>query len=161
MRRPTVHKVFNIPDRSGLVTYLAGQEDWKQLVHPVGESGLHCLPSGPVPPNPAELLSSGAMRALIVEATLLYDFVLIDSAPMLNVADARVLAAMVEGAILVIKESSTSRQMAQRVQNHIRDAGVPLIGVVLNRVHLSADGYYYAYGKYGQAEDGAGEAAAD
>ncbi len=158
MRRPRVHKLFNVPDRSGLVTYLAGLEEWQKLVQPAGDSGLDCLVSGPVPPNPAELLSSDAMRSLIREATAAYDFVLIDSPPMLNIADGRILAAMVEGAILVTKEGATPRELVQRAQGHVRDAGVHLIGVVLNGVHLSLDGYYYTYGKYGRAE---GAAAAD
>jgi capsular exopolysaccharide synthesis family protein len=155
MRCPRVHKVFNIQSRSGLVTYLAGLGEWKKLVQPVGESGLDCLVSGPVPPNPAELLSSDAMKSLIREVTAVYDFVLIDSPPMLNVADGRILAAMVEGTILVTKEGATPRELVQRAQSHVRDAGGHLIGVVLNGVHLSLDGYYYGYGKYGRVEDAA------
>jgi len=155
MRRPSVHKLFDIPCRSGLVTYLAGLGEWQKLVQPAGESGLDCLVSGPVPPNPAELLSSDAMRSLIREATAAYDFVLIDSPPMLNIADGRILAAMVEGAILVTKEGATPRELVQRAQGHVRDAGGHLIGVVLNSVHLSLDGYYYTYGQYGRVEEAA------
>jgi len=113
--------------------------------------------SGPVPPNPVELLSSDAMRALIREAMAEYDFVLIDSPPMLNIADGRILAAMVEGAILVTKEGVTPRELVQQAQSHVRDAGGHLIGVVLNGVHLSLNGYYYTYDKYGRVE-GAAEA---
>jgi succinoglycan biosynthesis transport protein ExoP len=155
MRRPSVHKLFDISGRSGLVTYLAGLGEWQQLVQPIGESGLDCLVSGPVPPNPAELLSSDAMRSLIREAAVEYDFVLIDSPPMFNIADGRILAAMVEGAILVTKEGATPRELVQRAQGHVRDAGGHLIGVVLNRVHLPLDGYYYTYGQYGRVENAA------
>jgi Mrp family chromosome partitioning ATPase len=77
---------------------------------------------------------------------------------MLNIADGRILAAMVEGAILVTKEGATPRELVQRAQGHVRDAGVHLIGVVLNGVHLSLDGYYYTYGQHERAE---GAAAAD
>jgi len=159
MRRPSVHKLFAVSGRAGLVTYLAGLREWKTLVQPAGESGLDCLVSGPVPPNPAELLSSDAMRSLIREATAVYDFVLIDSPPMLSIADGRILVAMVEGAILVTKESSTPRELVQRAQAHVRDAGGHLIGVVLNEVRLSLDGYYYAYGRDVPVEDAS--AAAD
>jgi Mrp family chromosome partitioning ATPase len=99
------------------------------------------------------------MRSLVREATAIYDFVLIDSPPMLTIADGRILAAMVEGAILVTKESATPRELVQRAQDHVRDAGGHLIGVVLNGVRLSVDAYYYAYGKDGQVEDSS--AAAD
>ena len=155
MRRPSVHKLFDIPGRSGLVTYLAGQGEWQQLVQPIGASGLDCLVSGPIPPNPAELLSSGALESLMREAMAVYDFVLIDSPPILHIADGRILAAVVEGAILVAKEGATPRELVQRAQGHVRDAGVHLIGVVLNSVHFSLDGYYYSYDKYGQVEDAA------
>jgi succinoglycan biosynthesis transport protein ExoP len=158
MRCPRVHKVFHMQNRSGLVTYLAGLEEWQKLVQPVGASGFDCLVSGPVPPNPAELLSSDAMKTLIQEATAVYDFVLIDSPPMLNVADGRILAALVEGVILVAKGGATPRKLVQRAQSHVRDAGGHLIGVVLNGVNLSLEGYYYRYSKYGQVE---GAVAAD
>jgi succinoglycan biosynthesis transport protein ExoP len=160
MRRPSVHKLFDRSDRSGLVTYLAGLREWQKLVQPAGGSGLECLVSGPIPPNPAELLSSDAMQSLIREATAIYDFVLIDSPPMLSIADGRILAAMVEGAILVTKESATPRELVQRAQGHVRDAGGHLIGVVLNGVHSSPDDYYYAYGNDRRVE-AATEAAAD
>jgi capsular exopolysaccharide synthesis family protein len=159
MRRPTVHMLFDIRNRSGLVTYLAGQEEWQKLVRPAGESGLLCLVSGPIPPNPAELLSSGAMRSLMSEAMAAYDFVLVDSPPMLNIADARILAAMVEGAILVVKESGTPRGMVQRALGQIRDAGAPLVGVVLNAVQLSLDRSYYYYYAYSENGNGRGESA--
>jgi Mrp family chromosome partitioning ATPase len=94
------------------------------------------------------------MRTLIREASAVYDFILIDSPPMLSIADGRILAAMVEGAILVTKESATPRELVQRAQWQVRDAGGHLIGVVLNGVRLSLDGYYYAYGKDGQVKDG-------
>lgn len=155
MRRPSVHKLFDVPNRSGLVTYLAGLEEWHKLVQPAGESGLDCLVCGPVPPNPAELLSSDAMRLLIRAVMAAYDFVLIDSPPMLNVADGRILAAMVEGAVLVTKGGATPRELVQRAQGHVHDAGGHLIGVVLNGVHLSLDGYYYTYGRYGRGGDAA------
>jgi capsular exopolysaccharide synthesis family protein len=155
MRRPSVHKLFYIPGRFGLVTYLAGLGEWQKFVQPAGQSGLDCLVSGPVPPNPAELLSSDAMRSLIREATAVYDFVLIDSPPMLSIADGRILAAMVEGTILVTKEGATPRDLVQRAQGHVRDAGGHLIGAVLNGVRLSLDSYYYAYGKKGRVDDAA------
>jgi succinoglycan biosynthesis transport protein ExoP len=155
IRRPSVHKLFDIPGRSGLVTYLAGIGEWQKLVQPAGESGLDCLVSGPVPPNPAELLSSDAMRSLLREAATAYDFVLIDSPPLLNVADGRILAALVEGAILVTKEGATPRELVQRAQSYVREAGGHVIGVVLNGVHSSLDGYYYTYGQYGRVEDAA------
>lgn len=158
MRRPCVHKLFEIADHSaGLVTYLTGAEEWGQLVRPTGIANLDCLVCGPVPPNPSELLSSDRMQTLIREALEKYQFVLIDAPPLLNVADGRILATMVEGAILVVKGGFTPRELAQQAQWHVRDVGAHLIGVVLNDVDVRQNGYnnYYRYGAYGEANGSA------
>jgi len=160
MRRPCVHKLFDIEDScGGLVTYLTGEENWLHLVRPTGIANLDCLSCGPVPPNPSELLSSERMQTLIREAMEKYQFVLIDAPPLLNVADGRILAAMVEGAILVVKGGFTPRELAQQAQLHVRDVGARLIGVVLNDVDLRHNGYYNSYYKYGSYGDGEGQRA--
>ena len=154
MRRPCVHKLFDIENHSqGLVTYLTEEQEWRHLVRPTGMANLDCLVCGPVPPNPSELLSSDRMQVLIREALTEYQFVLIDAPPLLNVADGRILATMVEGAILVVKGGFTPRDLAQQAQLHIRDVGAHLIGVVLNDVDVRHNGYYkgyYRYGGYGE-----------
>ncbi|MGD0963065.1 MAG: polysaccharide biosynthesis tyrosine autokinase [Candidatus Acidiferrales bacterium] len=154
MRRPCVHKLFNVEDHSGgLVTYLTGEEEGRQLVRPTGITDLDCLVCGPVPPNPSELLSSDRMQMLIREALEEYQFVLIDAPPLMNVADGRILATMVEGTILVIKGGFTPRELAQQAQMHVRDVGAHLIGVVLNDVDIRHNSYYnsyYRYGAYGE-----------
>ena len=154
MRRPCVHKLFEIEDHSGgLVTYLTGEEEWQQLVRPTGITNLDCLVCGPVPPNPSELLSSDRMQMLIREAMAEYKFVLIDAPPLLNVADGRILATMVEGAILVVKGGFTPRELVQQAQLHVRDVGAHLIGVVLNDVDVRHNGYYKGYYRYGVRRD--------
>jgi succinoglycan biosynthesis transport protein ExoP len=154
MRRPCVHKLFNIEENSGgLVTFLTGEEGWSHLVRPTGVVNLDCLVCGPVPPNPSELLSSERMQRLILEAMADYQFVLIDAPPLLNVTDGRILATMVDGAILVVRGGITPRELAQQAQFHVRDVGAHLIGVVLNDVDLRHNGYYqsyYRYGSYGE-----------
>ena len=150
MRRPCVHKLFDIKDHpGGLVTYLTGEDEWRHVVRPTGITDLDCLVCGPVPPNPSELLSSDRMHTLIREAMVDYQFVLVDAPPLLNVADGRILATLVEGAILVVKGGSTSRDLALQAQLHVRDVGAHLIGVVLNDIDLRHNGYYYGYSQYG------------
>ena len=150
MRRPCVHKLFDIEDHSGgLVTYLTGEEEWRQLVRPTGIANLDCLECGPVPPNPSELLSSDRMQMLISEGMEEYQFVLVDAPPLLNVADGRILATMVQGAILVVRGGFTPRELAHQAQLHVRDVGAHLIGVVLNDVDVRHNGYYKGYYKYG------------
>jgi capsular exopolysaccharide synthesis family protein len=146
MRRPCVHKLFDIGNHSGgLVNYLTGDEGWHHLVCSTGIPDLDCLVCGPVPPNPSELLSSDRMQTLIDEAMGEYQFVLVDAPPLLNVADGRILTTMVEGVILVVKGGFTPRQLVQRAQFYVRDVGAHLIGVVLNDVDLRHDGYSYGY----------------
>jgi polysaccharide biosynthesis transport protein len=150
MRRPCVHKLFNMEAHSaGLVNYLTGEEEWPALTRPTGITNLDCLVCGPVPPNPSELLSSDRMQSLVREAMEEYQFVLIDAPPLLNVADGRILATIVEGAILVVKGGFTPRELAQQAQLHVRDVGAHLIGVVLNDVDVRHNGYYHSYHHYG------------
>jgi polysaccharide biosynthesis transport protein len=158
-RRPCVHKLFDIADHSdGLVNYLTGEQEWRRLVRPTGMPNLDCLVCGPVPPNPSELLSSDRMQALIHEAMEEYQFVLVDAPPLLNVADGRILATMVEGAVLVVKGGFTPRELAHQAQLHIRDVGGRLIGVVLNDVDVRHNGYYNGYYRYGSYADHDGSA---
>src|SRR5271165_1143856 len=156
MRRPCVHKLFNIEENSGgLVTFLTGEEGWSHLVRPTGVPNLDCLICGPVPPNPSELLSSDRMLTLMFEVMREYEFVLIDAPPLLNVTDGRILATMVEGAILVVRGGITPQELAQQAQLHVRDVGARLIGVVLNDVDMRHNGYYrgyYRYGSYGETK---------
>ncbi|MDA2912722.1 polysaccharide biosynthesis tyrosine autokinase [Acidobacteriia bacterium AH_259_A11_L15] len=156
MRRPCLHKAFEIKDSSGLASYLTGQQEWQALVVPTGVAGLDAVPCGPVPPNPAELLSSERMRTLIREAMAVYKFTVLDSPPLLGVADSRILATLVEGIVLVVQGGATPRELVQRAQSHARDVDANVIGVVLNNLDVRSDDYYYyryyRYDYYGSRE---------
>lgn len=155
LRRPSVRKAFEIENSLGLVSFLTGQQEWRAAVHPTGLAGLDALVCGPVPPNPAELLSSERMRALLEEAKAEYHFVVVDSPPLLNVADSRILATLVEGVVLVVRGGVTPRELAQRAQAYARDVGANLIGVVLNNLDVrGSDDYYYRYYHYGYYSSG-------
>lgn len=146
LRRPSVHRAFGAENAGGLVRYLTGGQDWRGVVAPSGLAGLDVIVSGPMPPNPAELLSSERMRQLMREATREYRCVILDSPPLLNVADSRILATIVEGLILVVEGGGTPRELARRAQACVRHVGGAVIGVVLNNLDLRADGgYYYRY----------------
>jgi succinoglycan biosynthesis transport protein ExoP len=149
LRRPNIHRALGIRGAQGVVSYLTGQQDWPAVVIPTSVNGLEVIPCGPVPPNPAELLSSDRMRELIRQATAEYDTVVLDSPPLLNVADGRVLATQVEGVVLVVKGNATPRELAQRAQGYARDVGANIIGVVLNNIDVrQGDYYYYRYHQY-------------
>lgn len=162
MRRPCIHRVFDIKDSLGLVGYLTGQQEWRAARHPTTVKGLDVLVCGPTPPNPVELLSSERMRTLLREAQKEYAFAIVDSPPLLSVADSRILATLVEGVVLVVQGGVIPRELVQRAQFHVREVGGNVIGVVLNNVNVRADDYYYYryshYG-YGSTHDSSEESA--
>ena len=148
LRFPSLHKLFGTSGSLGLVSYLTGQQDWHAAVRPCGSHGLDVLVCGPVPPNPSELLSSQSMGALVLSAKTEYGFIILDSSPMLALADSRILAPLVDGVLLVVKSGTTPREQILHAQSGIRSVGGNLIGVVLNSVDIRTNGYYN-YGPYG------------
>ena len=149
LRRPNIHKIFQVPPGPGFVSYLTGHHDWPAVVIPTAISGLDIIPCGPVPPNPAELLFSERARALFREATEKYTMVVLDSPPILNVADSRVLSVLVDGVVIVVRGNVTPRELVQRAQAHARDAGAHVIGVVLNSIDVQRMDYYsYGYSQH-------------
>ena len=148
LRFPSQHKLFGTSRGPGLVGYLTGQQDWRTVVIPSGSAGLDVMIGGPVPPNPCELLSSQRMGALIRSASTEYDFIIVDSSPMLALADSRILAPLVCGVLLVVKSGTTLREQFMHARSGIRSVGGNLIGVVLNNVDIRTNGYYN-YGPYG------------
>jgi capsular exopolysaccharide synthesis family protein len=152
LRSPSLYKLFSITGSLGLVSYLTGQQDWRAVVRPSGPRGLDVLVCGPVPPNPSELLSSQSMGALIRSAKAEYRFIILDSSPILALADSRILAPLVDGVLLVVKSGITSRKQLLHARSGIRGVGGNLIGVVLNSVDTRTNGYYN-YGSYGPTAD--------
>lgn len=150
LRYPSLERLFGLSENAGLVGCLTGQEDWHALVRPSGSPGLDVLLCGPVPPNPAELLSSQSMGALIQSAKAEYGFVILDSSPLLALADSRILSPLVDGVLMVVKSGATPREQVTQAQSGIRSAGASLIGVVLNSVDLRTNGYY-GLGIYGSS----------
>lgn len=132
MRRPSIHEFFNLGNSAGLADYLVSREHWRKFVQPTRERGLDCLVSGPEPANPSEILLPDRMQALLCEAMMDYSFVLVDTPPLLNATDGRVLATIVEGTVLVVKGGSTPREVVQRTLASLSDAGASLMGAVLN-----------------------------
>lgn len=148
LRSPSLHKLFGTREKFGLVNYLAGHLDWHTVVRPSRLPGLDLLHCGPIPPNPSELLSSQSMGALIQSAREKYDFIILDSAPMLALADSRILAKQVSGVLLVVKNATIPRDQVRQTLSGIRSVGANIVGVALNAVDLHTNGYYH-YSAYG------------
>jgi succinoglycan biosynthesis transport protein ExoP len=148
MRCPSLHKIFKIqdPPERGLVSYLAGQEDWRPMVRNTGSDGLDLLLCGPIPSNPVELLfSSERMQRLVLESRQEYKFVIIDSSPLMSAAESRILATLAEAVILVIQGGVTPLALVQRAEYELRGVGASTIGVVLNNLQFDHDSYYQHY----------------
>lgn len=158
MRRPLIENYFQVDSDYGLSTWLASDEEepW-DIIRDPGVPNLRLIPTGQVPPNPAELLSSQRMGHLMRSLEKHSDIVLIDSPPVLAVADASILASFAGGSILLVQAGSTERAAAQRAKEELERAGRRLLGVVVNSVDNRVSGYYYA-GDYYTGVEAAGEA---
>jgi len=149
LRRPAVHTAFKIPHARGLSNYLSSNTPLDDLIVKLPLPNLSALPCGPIPPNPAELISSERMKELLRALSLQYDHILIDSPPLISVTDPVILSAMVEGTILVVQAGKSARELVRRARRELAMAGARVIGVVLNNVNIKREGYdeydYYRY----------------
>lgn len=133
----------------GLSHYLSGQCNLADVVYGTDIKGLHIIFAGPVPPNPTELLSSALFEDTIKSFRDIYDYVLIDSAPLGLVIDAAIIAKCCDAAVLLIEANTVKYRFAQDVKAKLQATGCPMLGVVLNKVDRAKNGRYYGrYGKY-------------
>ena len=152
MRRPRLHQVFNIANGEGLSTLLSSElsEDLiPKVVKQDAGSKLFLLTSGPIPPNPAELIGSEQMSVLLRMLSKQFTHVVIDSPPIASFTDGVLIASMVDGVILVVHAGKSSRQVVRRSRQLLNDIGAKIFGVVLNNVNLrSSDNSYYYQSYY-------------
>jgi capsular exopolysaccharide synthesis family protein len=152
LRRPALHRAFDLPRDNGLTNALIRQEAALNLddyLQPTPFENLRVLTSGPLPPNPADLLGSRRMGELIQEISKQADVVLFDSPPALVVADASLLASKVDGVLLVVEAGGTPRELVSQARETLEQAGARLLGVLLNKLSpRRSGGYYYYYGRY-------------
>ena len=144
LRRPTVHKVLGITNTVGLTNLLlTDNPDLGGALQSTHVPDLRVIPSGPIPPNPTELLRSPRMARLIERLRAEADLVLLDSPPVLAVADPMVLGAQIDGVILVVDAGVTRVQALAAAKEQLTRSSAQLLGVVLNKLSSTAGGYYY------------------
>lgn len=143
LRRPKQHKIFNLKNHDGLTNYLAMDLEMEKLIKPTIVPSLFLINSGPIPPNPAELLSSEKMSELLKKVREQFDFVLLDAPPLLAVTDAQILGKMVDGLVLVVRAESTPREALMQARELIDLLKLKTFGVVINDLSLDGQGYYY------------------
>ncbi|MGH2537181.1 MAG: polysaccharide biosynthesis tyrosine autokinase [Candidatus Promineifilaceae bacterium] len=156
LRRPAQHRLFNVSQSRGLTNFLLnfnlGEPAAVTLaalgrnIQPTSIEGLHVLPSGPIPPNPSELLGSAKMEAALETLAAEYDYVIVDSPPVLAVTDAAVLSRRVDGVVLIVDVATTRRGQLKQAVEHLRAGNARLLGAVLNKLDPRAQ---VGYGYYG------------
>ncbi|MDE3104139.1 MAG: polysaccharide biosynthesis tyrosine autokinase [Acidobacteriota bacterium] len=150
LRRPNVHHRFGLSGRVGLTTVLTGSTTLESAVQKIPDApNLDILPSGPVPPFPTEMLSSEAMQTLLKHCGELYDYVVLDTPPILSVTDGVILARYADAVVLVVRHGKSSKHIVRRARDLLLRSGATITGILLNAVDMSSPEYYGYYGYSG------------
>ena len=166
LRRPVMHKIFGVDNHTGLTEFMRStkiseldesvEAGLETVIHNTAVDGLCVMTSGPIPPNPSELLSSNTYHLLLDALKKHFDYIVVDSPPSLVVTDAIVLSTRVDGVLLVIDADSTQRGQLRQSADRLREVNANILGVVVNRLSAKTDGYYdyYHYYYYQKSGDG-------
>ncbi|ATD54277.1 CpsD/CapB family tyrosine-protein kinase [Clostridium chauvoei] len=146
LRKPSIHKKFKVSNATGLSDVLIGKERLSNTLKRHGEN-LLILPSGKIPPNPSEMLSSKAMSNLLEELKEDFDYIIIDTPPIQAVTDSQILSTKVDGTLLVIRAKETKRESVHNAVNLLKKVNAHIMGTVLNGVDNDSGNYYYYYGE--------------
>lgn len=159
LRKPIVHRIFGISNLAGLTNVLIGENNLSEVKQILdGKDNLDILTSGPIPPNPAELLGSNRMKDLLEFVKESYDIVILDTPPIGLVTDSAILSTLADGTILVIDAGETEVEMVVHAKELLDNVNAKILGVVLNKVPVMGGKYskynYYQYDQYyGEEED--------
>ena len=155
LRRPSLHRIFGLDNTRGLTTALLEGLTLADVARPTRVPNLFLVTSGPLPPNPAELVGGKRMRELLDGALGAFDLVVCDSPPVIAVSDGVALAAQCDGVILIVRVGVVAHDVIRRATEQIQAVKGKILGVLLNDVDLDRDGYHYKYYRYYQSSDGA------
>jgi polysaccharide biosynthesis transport protein len=153
LRRPRCHELLSSKNVAGMTEVLTGQVDLADVIQPTPVENLFLLSAGSVPPNPAELIGSKSMRQTLDGLRERFDFVFIDSAPVMLVSDSLFIAAIADGTVVLVDSSATPRAIVTEMCGRLTRVGAKLLGVVLNQVDMNQPGYYYSRHSYSYHSD--------
>lgn len=145
LRKPTIHKKFSLPNLIGLTNILVQDRNKLETITAANYPNLFILTSGPIPPNPSELLGSNNMRELLNELINTYDIVLLDSPPVLYITDTQILSAIAQGTILVTAYGKSEKAAVLSAKENIQKVGGKILGVVINKMPIKKNDTYYEY----------------
>jgi capsular exopolysaccharide synthesis family protein len=141
LHEPSLHKIFGVPNVNGMVNVLSGEYDLSEMCTELFP-GLKVLSTGPIPPNPAELLISGRLAPLIGQARQLFDYVLIDSPPTELVSDPMIIATQADAVILVLNSEETGKGSLHKAMRNLEAVGANVLGTVINKAPKAKPGRY-------------------
>jgi capsular exopolysaccharide synthesis family protein len=145
LRLPTVHEKLRVSQKPGLSSYLSGDAELEDVIHRLDIPGLSLIPSGAVPNNPCELIGSRKMKEMMVELARNYDYVMVDSPPLINLADSLILATIVDSVVLVVNGGKSDLDAASQARQELSSVGANVFGVVLNEGAVKRVPYYGHY----------------
>ena len=150
LRKPMIHKLFKQDNKIGLTNILVEDKKIKEVIRKMSDidPNLYFIPSGPIPPNPSELLGSNKMKEVLQELQNQADIVLFDSPPVIAVTDALVLANQVDGVVLILDFGEVTRDAAKQAKQLLEKVKAKILGVVLNKIDFEKEGRYYPYYYY-------------
>jgi len=156
MRKPRVHTIFGEKNGTGLSSFLSGNTKLTSIIMRSDIPNLFYIPSGPIPPNPSELLGSKLFRTMVQFLGEKFDHIVLDSPPVLGFADSIILSTFVDGIILVVQGGKTPLETLQRSRDALLQVNAKILGVVINRVDIGRSdyGYYYYRYQYYYGKDG-------
>jgi capsular exopolysaccharide synthesis family protein len=154
MRRPRLHRIFGRAGDAGLTNVLVGEATLDQVAKPTQIPNLWCVPAGPTPPNPADVLHSERFRTLIQELSDRFDRVVIDSPPLVAVTDSAIISTLADGTVFVVRAFKTSKHVSSQGLRVLRDVDARIVGGVLNAVNLNRHEYMYYYHYYYYKREG-------
>lgn len=142
LRKPSIHENFLLSNEKGLTDILVGKSDLKSVTKKI-EDSLFLITAGTIPPNPAEILGSSAMEDLIKELSINFDYIILDTTPILPVSDTLLLASKADATLIVVKARKTKEKVVKESYNQLVEAKANVIGTVLNESDKSLDNKYY------------------
>lgn len=153
LRRPMLHSAFNIGRSGGLTAVISGAMELDDAVMLTDVENLYLMPTGPIPPNPSELLGTNRAQQLFEYLKDVFDMVLVDSPPLLPVTDAAVLSRYADGVVLVVRSGQTTKEALLQAQHQLLNAKARILGTVLNDVSIDRSNYHYYYYYYGSRDE--------
>lgn len=147
-RRPTINATFDLHGKQGVTNFLTEHTiNIGDILYASSVKNLYVIPSGPIPPNPSELIGSNRMKKLISSLSEQADIVIYDAPPVLSVTDAQILSVRVDGTVLVVRDNYSEKESVSRAVDLVHHVGGKIIGTILNDVKASSNGYYGYYGE--------------